>query len=339
MRDLLGAVFDRDRMRAAVERGGALDRALWRELGAAGFFALRLPEEDGGVGLGLPEAVLLFEEAGRALLPGPLVATHLAAGRVKGAAEGAAVVTAADGDRPVAHLMEADAVLAGGGPLDGEALRAFVAAARPVRSMDPLTPLHLPPPEPVAGGPGRVAFAPGRVAGPAVSAPGRAPAYAGRLRYEAALLSAAEQLGSAARTTEMAVQHARERQQFGAPIGSFQAVKHLCADMLARTEPARAAVYAAAVTGDPLEIAAAELLADEAAVRNARDCLQIHGGMGFTWEADVHLHLKRAWLRAATGLTEAEAEEELAAGLGAAPPRSGSSAAYGPGRSQAGGGA
>ncbi|MFE6726804.1 acyl-CoA dehydrogenase family protein [Streptomyces californicus] len=339
MRDLLGAVFDRDRMRASVERGGALDRALWRELGAAGFFALRLPEEDGGVGLGLPEAVLLFEEAGRALLPGPLVATHLAAGRVKGAAEGAAVVTAADGDRPVAHLAEADAVLAGGGPLDGEALRAFVAAARPVRSMDPLTPLHLPPPEPVAGGPGRVAFAPGRVAGPAVSAPGRAPAYAGRLRYEAALLSAAEQLGSAARTTEMAVQHARERQQFGAPIGSFQAVKHLCADMLARTEPARAAVYAAAVTGDPLEIAAAELLADEAAVRNARDCLQIHGGMGFTWEADVHLHLKRAWLRAATGLTEAEAEEELAAGLGAAPPRSGSSAAYGPGRSQAGGGA
>ncbi|MGV0099328.1 acyl-CoA dehydrogenase family protein [Streptomyces californicus] len=325
MRDLLGAVFDRDRMRAAVERGGALDRALWRELGAAGFFALRLPEEDGGVGLGLPEAVLLFEEAGRALLPGPLVATHLAAGRVKGAAEGAAVVTAADGDRPVAHLAEADAVLAGGGPLDGEALRAFVAAARPVRSMDPLTPLHLPPPEPVAG--------------PAVSAPERAPAYAGRLRYEAALLSAAEQLGSAARTTEMAVQHARERQQFGAPIGSFQAVKHLCADMLARTEPARAAVYAAAVTGDPLEIAAAELLADEAAVRNARDCLQIHGGMGFTWEADVHLHLKRAWLRAATGLTEAEAEEELAAGLGAAPPRSGSSAAYGPGRSQAGGGA
>ncbi|WP_420168125.1 acyl-CoA dehydrogenase family protein [Streptomyces violaceoruber] len=361
MRDLLGAVFDRDRMRTAVERGGALDRALWRELGAAGFFALRLPEEDGGVGLGLPEAVLLFEEAGRALLPGPLVATHLAAGRVKGAAEGAAVVTAADGDRPVAHLADADAVLAGGGPLDGEALRAFVAAARPVRSMDPLTPLHLPPPELVAGGPGRVAFAPGRVAGPAasapgraagpvvsgpepvtgraVSAPGRAPAYAGRLRYEAALLSAAEQLGSAARTTDMAVQHARERQQFGAPIGSFQAVKHLCADMLARTEPARAAVYAAAVTGDPLEIAAAKLLADEAAVRNARDCLQIHGGMGFTWEADVHLHLKRAWLRGATGLTEAEAEEELAAGLGGAPPRSGSSAAYGPGRSQAGGGA
>ncbi|MFI1223037.1 MULTISPECIES: acyl-CoA dehydrogenase family protein [unclassified Streptomyces] len=327
MRDLLGAVFDRDRMRAAVEPGGGVDRGLWRELGAAGFFALRLPEEAGGVGLGLPEAVLLFEEAGRALLPGPLVATHLAAGRVKGAAEGGTVVTALDGALPVAHLAEADAVLvledgahagawdgAVDGVLSGEALRAFVAAARPVRSMDPLTPLHRTP------------------------TAERTPAHAERFRYEGALLTAAEQLGSAARTTETAVQHAGDREQFGSPIGSFQAVKHLCADMLARTEPARAAVYAAAVTADPVEIAAAKLLADEAAVRNARDCLQIHGGMGFTWEADVHLHLKRAWLRSASWLTGAGAEELLAADLGAARPRSGSSAAYGRGVPEAGGG-
>ncbi|MFB8139377.1 acyl-CoA dehydrogenase family protein [Streptomyces parvus] len=326
MRDLLGAVFDRDRLRAAVERDGALDRSVWRELGAAGFFALRLPEEAGGVGLGLPEAVLLFEEAGRALLPGPLVATHLAAGLVKGAAEGEAVVTAVAGDLPVAHLAEADAVLAvglrgealsgeetGAEALTGEALRAFVAAARPVRSMDPLTPLH-------------------RARADTERAPAtteRTPAHAGRFRFEAALLTAAEQLGSAARTTEAAVQHAGSREQFGSPIGAFQAVKHLCADMLARTEPARAAVYAAAVTGDPVEIAAAKLLADEAAVRNASDCLQIHGGMGFTWEADVHLHLKRAWLRAASWLTGAGAEELLAADLGTAGRLPRSSAAYG----------
>ncbi|MBV7245055.1 acyl-CoA dehydrogenase family protein [Streptomyces sp. MW-W600-10] len=322
MRDLLGAVFDRDRLRAAVDRGGALDRRLWRELGAAGFFALRLPEETGGVGLGLPEAVLLFEEAGRALLPGPLVATHLAAGLVKGAAEGEAVVTAVDGRLPVAHLAAADAVLVGAEALTGEALRDFAAAARPVRSTDPLTPLHRAPTD----------------AERAPAATERTPAYAERLRYEAALLTAAEQLGSAARTTEAAVQHAGDREQFGSPIGSFQAVKHLCADMLARTEPARAAVYAAAVTGDPVEIAAAKLLADEAAVRNARDCLQIHGGMGFTWEADVHLHLKRAWLRAASWLTGARAEELLAAALGAARPLPGSSAAYGPGAPEAGGG-
>ena len=70
MRELLAARFDRAALRAAVERPG-LDRALWRALGDAGFFALRLPEREGGVGLGLPEAVLVFEEAGRALLPGP----------------------------------------------------------------------------------------------------------------------------------------------------------------------------------------------------------------------------------------------------------------------------
>ncbi|MFI7238250.1 acyl-CoA dehydrogenase family protein [Streptomyces cyaneofuscatus] len=311
MRDLLGAVFDRDRMRAAVQRGGGVDRALWRELGAAGFFALRLPEEAGGVGLGLPEAVLLFEEAGRALLPGPLVATHLAAGLVKGAAEGEAVVTVAEGGgRPVADLEGADAVLVGGAEvLTGERLETFVAGAVPVRSMDPLTPLHR---------------AEGRSAGA-----GASEAYPGALRREGALLTAAEQLGSAARTTEMAVQHASARKQFGSLIGSFQAVKHLCADMLARTEPARGAVYAAAVTGDPVEIAAAKLLADEAAVRNARDCLQIHGGMGFTWEADVHLHLKRAWLRAARWLTAAEAEEILAADLGPVRPLYSGSAALG----------
>ncbi|XMN07251.1 acyl-CoA dehydrogenase family protein [Streptomyces griseobrunneus] len=314
MRDLLGAVFDRDRLRAAVERGGGVDRGLWRELGAAGFFALRLPEEAGGVGLGLPEAVLLFEEAGRALLPGPLVATHLAAGLVKGAAEGEAVVTVVEGGGlPVADLGGADAVLVAGGVLTGEELAAFVAGARPVRSMDPLTPLH--------SGEGLAAGVKGLVAA--------AEAYPGAQRGEGALLTAAEQLGSATRTTELAVQHARAREQFGSLIGSFQAVKHLCADMLARTEPARSAVYAAAVTGDPVEIAAAKLLADDAAVRNARDCLQIHGGMGFTWEADVHLHLKRAWLRAARWLTAAEAEEILAAGLGPVRPLYGGSASLG----------
>ncbi|WOX23764.1 acyl-CoA dehydrogenase family protein [Streptomyces solicathayae] len=278
VRELLARRFDRDALRAAVDAGGTLDRALWRELGAAGFFALRLPEEAGGVGLGLPEAVLLFEEAGRALLPGPLIATHLAAGEVPGAAEGEVVVTARDGAL-VEWLDAADVVLGE----TGEAV--------PVRSVDPLTPLH------------RVPSA----AGTAVSVAPRAGA--------AALLSAAEQLGSASATTDMAVAYAKDRIQFGQAIGGFQAVKHLCAGMLVRTELARAAVYAAAVTADPVEIAGAKLLADEAAVRGARDCLQVHGGMGFTWEADVHLHLKRAWVRAERWMPAAAAEEAVAAAL------------------------
>ncbi|MFD8640338.1 acyl-CoA dehydrogenase family protein [Streptomyces zaomyceticus] len=284
VRDLLDGRFGREALRAAVDSGGALDRDLWRELGAAGFFALRVPEEEGGVGLGLPEAVLVFEEAGRALLPGPLVATHLAAGTVPGAAEGDVVVTAvAEGLVP--WLDEADVVL-------GDA-----SGAVPVRSVDPLTPLHRVP------GDGGAAGRDGGTAGPAAAL------------GEAVLLTAAEQVGSAGRTTGMAVSHARGREQFGQAIGGFQAIKHLCAGMLVRTELARAAVRAASLTLDPVEIAGAKLLADEAATANARDCLQVHGGMGFTWEADVHLHLKRAWVRAELRLPAARAEEAVAAGL------------------------
>ncbi|MBT2458932.1 acyl-CoA dehydrogenase family protein [Streptomyces sp. ISL-86] len=301
VRELLARRYGREALRAAVDGGAVdggavVDRELWRELGEAGFFALRLPEAEGGVGLGLPEAVLVFEEAGRALLPGPLVATHLAAGVVPGAAAGTTVVTAFDlgdhgGGPLVAYLGESDAVL--GAP----ALRPGDGSAARVRSADPLTPLY-------------------RVAAPADGAE----AYRGESehREEGALLTAALQLGSALRTVELAVRYAKDREQFGQPIGAFQAVKHLCARMLVRAEVARMAVYAAAVTaytGGTAEIAAAKLLADEAAVRNARDCLQVHGGMGFTWEADVHLHLKRAWVRAEQWRTAAEAEEQLARAL------------------------
>ncbi|MFI1654075.1 acyl-CoA dehydrogenase family protein [Streptomyces sp. NPDC020472] len=271
VRELLACLFDREALRGTVD-SPVLDRELWRELGAAGFFALRLPEEEGGVGLGLPEAVLVFEEAGRVLLPGPLVATHSAAGVVPGAADGSAVVTSVD-EGLVPWLDEADVVL-------GD-----VTDAVPVRSVDPLTPLH------------------------------RVPGTVGTTGLTDALLTAAEQVGSASATTGLAVSHARARTQFGQVIGGFQAVKHLCAGMLVRTELARAAVWAASVTGDPVEIAGAKLLADEAAVRNARDCLQVHGGMGFTWEADVHLHLKRAWVRAELRMPVARAEEAVAAGL------------------------
>jgi alkylation response protein AidB-like acyl-CoA dehydrogenase len=286
VRQLLARRFDREALWAAVREPG-LDRALWRELGDAGFFALRLPEADGGVGLGLPEAVLAFEEAGRALLPGPLVATHLAAGTVPGAATGEAVVAAVDGGL-VEWLAEADVV------------RGDAAGAVPLRSVDPMTPLHrvaaVSPADPAAVSP----------VGPAAVSPADPVAV---------LLTAAEQLGTATRACELAVQHARTREQFGQPIGGFQAVKHLCADMLVRAEVARAAVYAAAVTADPADIAAARLLADEAAVRGARDCLQVHGGMGFTWESEVHLHLKRTWVRTQRGGGVTESEELLAADL------------------------
>ena len=109
---------------------------------------------------------------------------------------------------------------------------------------------------------------------------------------------AAEQVGGAERALEMAVEHAGRRVQFGRPIGSFQAVKHLCAEMLLELESARAAALqaASAVGTDALPEAAAvaKVACSEAAVRIATDSLHIHGGLGFTWDHDAHLYLRRA---------------------------------------------
>jgi alkylation response protein AidB-like acyl-CoA dehydrogenase len=120
-------------------------------------------------------------------------------------------------------------------------------------------------------------------------------------RRGGAVLVAAYQLGIAQACTDLAVAYAREREQFGRPVGTFQAVKHLLADNLVRSEVARAAVYAAGVTlDDPAvgsverAVVGAKLMADEAAVANTKTCIQVHGGMGYTWEVDAHLYFKRA---------------------------------------------
>jgi alkylation response protein AidB-like acyl-CoA dehydrogenase len=122
------------------------------------------------------------------------------------------------------------------------------------------------------------------------------------------VLTAAFSLGMAQRLTESSVAYAKERKQFDRPIGSFQAIKHVLADMAVRVEIARAAVYAAGAyldapdleSGEPgglaRAVSVAKVMAGEAAVRNGKDAVQVHGGMGFTWEVDVHLYLKRAWV-------------------------------------------
>ncbi|MEZ0065146.1 alkylation response protein AidB-like acyl-CoA dehydrogenase [Streptacidiphilus sp. MAP12-20] len=246
----------------------------WERLHDVGLFTLRVPEAQDGLGLGLAEAVLAFEEAGRALVRGPLVGSELAATLGRDTAE--VVRVPARGPVLVPYLPELTWVLLL--DLDGS-LRIVPSAgldARPAQAVDPRMPLW-------------------EITGPLPDGELCTAADADRLAAEATLLTAALQCGLAARALADAVDYARTREQFGQPIGAFQAVQHLCADMLARAELARVAVYAAAVSADSEEIAGAKLLADEAAVHNARDCLQVHGGMGFTWEAPVHLLLKRAW--------------------------------------------
>jgi len=140
-----------------------------------------------------------------------------------------------------------------------------------------------------------------------------------RWRRDGALLTAALQVGSAGWSTDLATAYAKQRTQFGRVIGGFQAIKHICADMLVRTEVARVAVQAAAVTvvqpdvGDALLAAlGAKLLADEAALANGKSCIQVHGGMGFTWEVPAHLAFKRARVLA----TQFGTDDELAEWLG-----------------------
>ncbi|WP_052666518.1 acyl-CoA dehydrogenase family protein [Nitriliruptor alkaliphilus] len=305
IRGLYRGRFPVERLRATE---GRVDRDLWRELAEAGVFSLRLPEADGGTGARVTDAAVVFEELGRALVHGPVLGTHLAAGLVDGAADGGAVVGLVEAERSplvVEHADDLDALLV----LHRGEVTVTDAAGLPTqaapRPLDPLTPVsHVTGPLPH-----------GTVVGDA--------ALARQLRRTAAVLRAAQLVGLAGTAMDLAVRYAGEREQFGRPIGGFQAIKHLCADMLARTEVARAAVHAAAVhLGSPDDaelgdldraIAGAVLLAGEAAKRNGKAGIQVHGGMGFTWEVDAHLPLKRAAvLCALDGGLDAQAERVAA---------------------------
>ncbi|MEZ4330865.1 MAG: acyl-CoA dehydrogenase family protein [Myxococcota bacterium] len=275
---------------AELERTKGFDRGLWGELAEMGVFALRLPESEGGVGLGFADSVLVFEELGRRLVPGPLVWSQLAAGLVDGAADGSRVVGGLDLIGPnrepvlVEHLESIDALLV----LRGDGV--YRVDSRELKGepmtvpLDPLTPVHhvkdLPEGEKIADA-----------------------ATAKRLRLEGAALASALQLGLAEGALDLANEYAKGRQQFGRTIGSFQAVKHMLAEMFVRQEAARAGAYNAGATLDAPEVAdveravaAAKLTAGEAAIRNGRACIQVHGGMGFTWEVLAHYYFKRAWV-------------------------------------------
>jgi len=273
IRELCAGRFPMERVR------GGFDRSMWTELGGAGVFSLRLPETEGGVGLGMTEAAIVFEELGRALVPGPLVATHLGAGLVDGAATGDKVVAVVErGDPLIEFGGESDAVLI----LDEGIVELSEnrSAGKSLPGLDPLTPILSNNAE--------------------LSDTTSTGARVEHLRREGAVLTAALSSGIASKLVDLAVAYANERQQFDRPIGSFQAVKHMCADMFVRAEVARAAVDAAGVLMDEDDpdvanaVATAKLLASEAAMANGKTCVQVHGGMGFTWEVDVHLYLKRA---------------------------------------------
>jgi alkylation response protein AidB-like acyl-CoA dehydrogenase len=287
--------------------GKAVDRRLWTAIAELGVFALTAPESAGGLGLGAADAVLVFEELGRKLAPGPLVATHLATRLgIDGAGTGRTVVGLIEpGPAPllIEHKSSLDLLLVlrpdGIERLDPKALR-----SKPVATpLDPLTPVD------------QIESLPrGEIVGSA--------SLAAEVRRLGTALAAAELIGIAQASLDLALDYAKMREQFGRPIGSFQAIKHLLADMYVRLEVARAGVYAAGATIDQTDVgdvdravASAKLVAHEAAEKNTRAAIQIHGGMGYTWEVPVHYYLKRAWVLATAFGGREEHEEAIARGL------------------------
>ncbi len=262
----------------------------WSRIAALGWLGVSVPERLGGAGLGFVEEAILLEEFGRALYPGPYLATLALA--LPALTEEQLAAVAAGGQRwsvelapggPVPNLHQVDLVVAERG---GE-LVALPAAGAAEPSVDPSRRV------------GRLAPGAGTVLRRGEGA-GRA-RRSMRLRGRTAL--ALEGVGLAAAVLELGVEHARTREQFGRPIGAYQAVSHKLADTYAEVELARSLAYWAAwciAEDDPeAEVAAASAraLAAETAVAACERVIQVFGGMGFTWESPLHRYYKRAlWL-------------------------------------------
>jgi len=267
--------------------------AFWKEIAGLGWLGLHVPEEHGGEGAGLPELAVVLEELGRVVAPGPFLPTVLASAILVETGHTALLPGLADGSRIGAVGLagvEADGrvtddLVLGGGLADVVLL---------VVGEDVLVG------EQFTATVGERVLDPTRRAATVVADGGtRIPGAAAVARRLARTLAAAEAAGTAAACLEMAVAYVKEREQFGRPVGTFQAVKHHCANLLLDAELATAAAWDAqrAAPGTPeaeLAAAVAAARAVPAGVRAAELAIQLHGGIGFTWEHDCHLHLRRA---------------------------------------------
>jgi alkylation response protein AidB-like acyl-CoA dehydrogenase len=300
LRDFLEHECRPEGIRAQWESAGGHSPELWAKLAALGVPGCLVPEAQGGMGLDELDAVLLFEETGRAALPEPVVETAAVAARLLAEAggewserwlaplaEGRALVAVCDAQSPLvcdAHVAQL-LLLA-----QGDELHALEPAAVQLERQP-------------ANDPARRLFAvrwrPAPATRVAEGARGRALLAAAFDR--GALACAAQALGVADRLVEMAAAYAGQRQQFGVPIGSFQAVKHRLADVKVALEYARPLVYRAAwsvargVRPRALHVSMAKLAACEAARAAALAALQVHGAIGYTWEQDLHIWMRRAW--------------------------------------------
>jgi alkylation response protein AidB-like acyl-CoA dehydrogenase len=280
-----------ERVAELADSDAGWDPDSWTELAELGWLGVSVSEDEGGAGLGFLEEAVLFEELGRALYPGPYFSTIALALPTLEAEERAKVAAgevrwSAQVDGLVPDLALVDRVVTAGGAVD--------ATGETVPTMDATRRL------------GRLASAAGD-------------ATVDRPRLRAAL--ALEAVGIAQRALDWGVEHAKERQQFGKSIGVYQAVSHSLVDAFMATELSRSLAYWAAwcvAEGDeqaPTAAAAAKAYAAEAAVSACERSIQVHGGIGFTWEHPLHRYYKRAqWIQAFDGFP-ANQRAEIAAAL------------------------
>jgi alkylation response protein AidB-like acyl-CoA dehydrogenase len=321
------------RVRELMETGDGIDRAVWQQAGAQlGLLGLAIPEEYGGAGFTFAEQAIVLEELGAALYGGPYLASGVLAATallaspdeqarrdlLPGIASGEVIATVAftedDGSWDPAAARLAAAKDGDGWRLDGH--KSFVLDGGAAGLVLALA---------VADGSLSLFAVDGGAAGltratlptldqtrklarlefesvPArlIGSPGDAAAVMDRVLNVAAIALAAEQLGGAQRTLDLTVEYTKVRHQFGRPIGSFQGLKHRLADLLLEVESLRSAVtYAAsAVAEDSSEVPVLAPLvkayASDTYFHVAAEAIQMHGGIGFTWEHDAHLYFKRA---------------------------------------------
>ncbi|HEU5105815.1 MAG TPA: acyl-CoA dehydrogenase family protein [Solirubrobacterales bacterium] len=329
--DFLASRFKSERLREIAAGDSGFDESGWKEMAELGWAGLALPEEWGGQGLGIVDLAVLFEEMGYVCAPSPLlsntiVGLALSVGGsdeqkdrwlrplAEGQLRGTPALLDADGPaEPMRFSMAAEAdgdgvVLNGVKTLVMDAASAdffLVATADGGR--------HI-----VEKGASGVTVTPEesidltrrlssvRLDGvrPEATLPGSGEDYQ-PVFLRACVALAAESTGLAQRALEMSVAYAKDRQQFGRPIGAYQAVSHRCAQMLLETENARSAVYGAAWAADaepeslPLAASTAKAYSSDAGWRVPDAAIQVHGGIGFTWEHDLHFFLKRGRANAA----------------------------------------
>lgn len=283
VRDLVSKHADSESVRAAMESERGYDESLWRllceQVGAA---ALVIPEDLGGAGGELADAAAVIAELGRALVPTPLLGTTLAelallapqdgvepdTDTLEALVAGESIGTVVFDPGFVVNGADADVVIAAA---DGRLSRWTEPTVTPAVAMDPtrrLAALTATQTEPLGADPG--------------------------LADMAALLLAAEAVGAATRCLELTVEYAKERVQFGRPIGSFQALKHRMADMYVTVQTAAAVVDEALQDPSPTSAALAHVTAIEAFRDVAGEAIQLHGGIAITAEHDIQLYFKRA---------------------------------------------